>query len=454
MALKPMVPFPSTPSGSTEPAEKAKPLAVFFFALMFFLCSSDLFFATRIGGFNFRWGQALLLICSLISLWDLRGQRRLQSKSWQRHIELLKNWMPFFAIYAIATCLGASPSRSLLKWGWALFNIGGAGLLFLNNRWRRSLELGTALGILAIALVIWIQLILLYWFGLQGTPETKFLYQLTSTSLSSLPLGYAQYCMNYLGIIILRPSAFYYVPSFAACALVFSMGCLILVIDPKNKDGWRTLIPLGILSTAVLLTTSRSGILGLIVVSSFICLTAIFKKKPIFIRLVFKVMVVALLLIVLFGMASNGRKYLSFYNFLLNPFDISIRLHDPESSEGGRLASILHALQLWKQHFILGNGVSTLPGKEPGLGQLAENTWVELPVESGLLGLLAFLWALFRTLRQAFKLNKDVEAGILLGACLLAHFLINLNFTATFPRLDYWILFFFCVHLLRRHEPA
>jgi O-antigen ligase len=162
----------------------------------------------------------------------------------------------------------------------------------------------------------------------------------------------------------------------------------------------------------------------------------------------------SLLFILLFSLSTDGRTYLTFYDGLVNIFNIFNRLHDPASSEGGRLASILHSLQLWKQHFILGNGVSTLPGKEAGLGQLAENTWVELPVESGLLGLLAFLWALFRTLRQAFKLNKDVEAGILLGACLLAHFLVNLNFTATFPRLDYWILFFFCVHLLRRQEPA
>ncbi len=35
---------------------------------MFFLCAADQYFATRSGGFNFRWGQVMLLVLVPFSL--------------------------------------------------------------------------------------------------------------------------------------------------------------------------------------------------------------------------------------------------------------------------------------------------------------------------------------------------------------------------------------------------
>jgi hypothetical protein len=443
--------FSPAKADSQATSEKANPLAVLFFVALFFLCGADLFFATRVGGFNLRWGQVLLFICALISLWDLPGQYRSHSLSWRQHSALFKNWLPFFVIYGIAALLGASPGRSLLKLGWAIFNIGGAALLYLNPRWRRSLGSGTIWGVLAIAIVLWAQLILIYGFGAQGVlVPANLSFALIHQNLPLPTLGYAQFACDYLGIQILRPSAFYYVPSFAACALVFALGALILSL--RKPSGFWRLLPVALVCSAAILTSARSGVLSLFLVFGYVVLASILKKQKSLPPLMLKSMALTLGLILLVFLLPNGRKYMDFFGGILNPFSISSRIHNPDSSEGGRFASILHALELWKEHPILGNGVSTDPGQSPGLGQLAENTWVEFPVESGLLGLLAFLWALYQTLRGAFKENTNQEVAILVSACLVSHFVVDLNFTATFPRLDYWLIFFFYVHLLTREK--
>ena len=72
--------------------------------------------------------------------------------------------------------------------------------------------------------------------------------------------------------------------------------------------------------------------------------------------------------------------------------------------------------------------------------------WIEVGIEAGILGVLAFGFGLLKSVRDCVK-NHPRSANILPVLCALAvHFLVNMSFTSTFPRLDYWLLFFFALY--------
>src|SRR5580658_3486734 len=109
----------TTQSPSLPVSDPPKFLAVFFFAALFFLCGADQYFATRLGGFNFRWGQLLLFALVPFSLkrtWDLlRGN----SKDRTPIARILIYWGVFLAIYALTALLSDNPKLTLVKWVWA-----------------------------------------------------------------------------------------------------------------------------------------------------------------------------------------------------------------------------------------------------------------------------------------------------------------------------------------------
>src|SRR5580693_505036 len=118
---------PSTTHSPSRPVSgPLKCLAIFFFAALFFLCGADQYFATRLGGFNFRWGQLFLVALVPLSLkrsWDL-----LRDRSKDRILigKILKYWGIFLAVYALTALLSDNPKITLIKWVWGLFNIGCA----------------------------------------------------------------------------------------------------------------------------------------------------------------------------------------------------------------------------------------------------------------------------------------------------------------------------------------
>src|SRR5580693_1382005 len=113
---------PSTTQSSSNPvSDSPKFLAVFFFAALFFLCGADQYFATRLDGFNFRWGQILLLAVVPFSLKRqgalLRGHS--QDGIWTGTV--LKYWGSFLAVYALTALLSDNPKLTLIKCIWGLF---------------------------------------------------------------------------------------------------------------------------------------------------------------------------------------------------------------------------------------------------------------------------------------------------------------------------------------------
>src|SRR5438046_2777428 len=93
----------AVPNSKPVSFERLKPLlAVVFFALLFFLCSADLTFAVRLGGYNFRWGQLLLFIAAILTLIDLARNNFPSSSTRSVFLKLTFYWIPFLLVYALA----------------------------------------------------------------------------------------------------------------------------------------------------------------------------------------------------------------------------------------------------------------------------------------------------------------------------------------------------------------
>src|ERR1035441_2607771 len=212
------LPFPPKSHPTRAPEAEDFPLA-FFFAALFFLCGADQFFTFRFFGLNFRSGQLFLLAAVLFLLF--RGFHRTGgiSSGERNDLKISLLWLPFFLVYLLAAISNPSPLRTLVKWGWALFNIGGTTLvLFTCPGWNGGQKKGMFYGIWAVALVIWVQFIAIYWFGAcdSATPATA------GGQSSAIPgfggfLGFTQLAGLEQDVMIFRPNAFYYEPSYAGC---------------------------------------------------------------------------------------------------------------------------------------------------------------------------------------------------------------------------------------------
>jgi hypothetical protein len=435
----------SSPLSAKLPAA----LSTIFFAVLFYLCGADQFFAVRIDGFNFRLGQFFIFLTLLAFLWTF-----LKEKAPVERVEtarLAAAWLPFFLLYALSASLSASPGPTWVKLTWAIFNLLGAALLCLNHRWSAALERGFSYGLCAIAVTIWIQFIGYYFMG--PTPLIPLVMAsqpLTFPGFHLFPLGYVQPTGDiFQGISISRPNAFYYEPSYAGCALAFSFP-LLLALNRNRSYLEKIGIPAFALS-AVVLTSSRSGFLGLIVALLGITCGALFTGQRNTLTDTWKSVLMAAFLLGVLALTGPGQKYFSYMCGPLGPGKSISRIDNPNLSEGGRMAAMKNALKLCGQHPWLGNGV--VVAQEPSsqkLVPIVPNMWLEIAVESGGLGLLAFVYGLWRTIQNPLKRRPAKTDVVLVLSALAVHLLVDMNLTGTFPRLDYWLLFFLAIRILER----
>jgi len=126
------------------------------------------------------------------------------------------------------------------------------------------------------------------------------------------------------------------------------------------------------------------------------------------------------------------------------------RFHKKHSSEGDRWSNAKESLARWSQHPVLGNGVTQQEGENTsqGLSQFSLMTWSEIGLESGTLGVLAFLFAILSNMILAWKKGSGLDLKILVLTAWIVHFTVQFLLSQTFPRLDYWLLFFLSIRLL------
>jgi O-Antigen ligase len=420
-----------------------------FFAILFYLCSADQFFAVRLHGFNFRLGQFFIFLTLLAFLWTFLKEKAAAEQA--EAARLAVAWLPFFLLYALSATLSASPGPTFVKLAWALFNLMGAAILCLNHRWSAALERGFSYGLFAIAVTIWVQFIGFYFMG--PTPLIPLVMAsqpLTFPGFHLFPLGFVQPTGDiFRGIAISRPNAFYYEPSYAGCALAFSFP-LLLALNRTRSNFEKIGIPAAVVS-AVVLTSSRGGCIGLIIALLGITGAAFSMKQKDILTGTWKSVLAAGFLLGLVALTDPGQKYFGYMAGPLNPQKSISRINDPNLSEGNRLANIKKSLILWKEHPWFGNGVViATPSSTQKLAPIVSNIWLEIAVESGGLGLLAFAYGLFRTVQAPLKRHPAKADVIFVLSAVAVHLLVNMNLTGTFPRLDYWLLFFLAIRILER----
>ncbi len=425
-----------------------------FLVSLVFLCCADLFFAVRIHNYNFRIGQLFLLAALLPLLYKYLAQPLSVIFNSNPNLRILLNWIPFFLIYAITAIISPNQSPTLIKLAWAVFNIGGAALLFLGLQPWGSLKKAVLYGMGAVAFFICLEFIVLYFFG--GLSWFNFLetHSPADTPWFRNLLGYAQIAPQYENTQIFRPHAFYYEPSYAGCALTFAFPLSIAICFEKNKQNFRSIVIPALIFCAIIITTSRSAVLGIFIGCSCIFIATLITKRMELFKYFVKIISIGLLFLVLSASFPLVQKYGGFFANILNPHLISERAQDPQSSEGWRVANTSKGIETSEKHPWLGIGVPPLSADRGlnGLGQTNQSMWVEVLIESGTLGFLAFLFGLGKSLYDAVGRKNDLSFVILIFAAIIPHFSVSMNFTSTFPRLDYWLLFFFAVRMALENQ--
>ncbi len=449
MSTRPPVALPVPRSfnerGSRRESQEENLLPTLFWACFFFLACADLVFAVRIHGFNFRWGQLLLLGMAAFSLIDLLKNRERFPAEWNRIKRVGWAWAPFALVYGLAVSFSSFPTLGFIKLGWAAFNIGGAALVLLNPRWVSSLRRGFRWGLLALAAFIILQVFCLYFFKI-ATPEPYQSKTLLTLSLWGLhvPFGIAQLGYSYYGVFLYRPCAFYYEPGYAGSAFIFALPLVFWM--GKGHRRFPGLVP-GLIVAASFLTTSRTAILGCAITLCFLFAASFFKDLGNIRKSVLQSLLMSALGVGLLFLSPDGKNYLGRLSGTMGVNGITTRLAVSHTSEGDRVDSFKKGLKLWGDHFWLGQGYQ--PVKDyGGLTTDVMNTWLEVGTESGLIGLLAFLFALFSIIQFSILQGANKGALLFTGLAWVIHFLVNYNLTTTFPRLDYWLLFFFSINLL------
>jgi hypothetical protein len=446
-------PTPSLPSPARETSSRAgsRPEDLWpslFFAVLFFLCSADQFFATRIQGYNFRWGQPLLLGTAIWAVWSWsRGRGKGGVDPFP--VRLSSLWLPFFAVYGLAAAFSATPHLTFLKWGWGIFNIGCALWVCLGSRGGRCVERGFLWAVTLLTGLILFQAAAVYWFGLLPGPNpgpgTLPLYL---PALPRFPFGFMQPGLRYLGQDFFRPNAFYYEPSYAGAALSFILP-LTLMLQPRS---WKGAFLPALVATSVFLCSSRTGILGALLSLGVAAALAGIRREKGTILQVLRTLLLAVLMVLAFSAAPDGRRFVQYLLWgPMGPQGTVESAKGSESSEGLRIKNFRECFDLWIQHPVLGNGV-VLQRTGQGLAQVSMNTWLEIGIESGLLGLAAFLVAVLATMAGGLQKGWKTNAALWALGAWAAHFSVRYNLSQTFPRLDYWLLFFLSVRFLLKAD--
>jgi len=420
-------------------------------AIVFFLASADRRFTIRTDAVNVRFAAvALLVACAVFAVTRWR-----ESNDDIRALTIA--WLPFVAMYAIAAATSQAPAPGMLKLGWFAFNFVGAfAVTALFD--VRDVGRGYFLSYLVIASIIAIDFV------------TGF------TRGSDHMIGYGQLNDMVPDMLLFRPHAFYYEPSYAASGLAFAwalaltrmrdaapklasalvvIGAVALVVM-TSRIGW---LYAAVAAAAILVFRYRERTLGLsslarasipmVLIASVLAGVIAFSDKRdaiggLFGRLGFAQAFERVCPLIAEQFAADigclsgdaRRKFLGEGQ----PFDAG------ETSEGSRLVGLRTAVATIAQHPWLGAGVSR--GRDRFIAAPAvANLWLEVAVESGLISLAAFAFGvIFTSWRWGMFEARHRDIMIVFSLWLL----IVWQFIQTFPRLDLWIAFWVVLVWTRR----
>ncbi len=295
-------------------------------------------------------------------------------------------------------------------------------------------------------------------------------------------MGKTQTGIEIEGRIFPRVHGFYYEPSYAAAA--WSFGYLWLLPQRVFLKNGIDLIFKSFILLGVFITTSRLGILlifcgtfGFTIASLFSTIRWRYKWQSIFSLFQPKICVAGI--VILFLLSSGGQRY---FSFLIGPLGLKSSLcrivHDGipsnwttletkqlfcgkvysdqteeiesqpylskgrTTSEGNRIQNLIRSFNVFLRSPWLGHGVRRW--SDGRIKLVSESTWFEILIETGIVGLIAFIGALGMMLKvslNATNRSAFYQSGLLIP--LLIHFGISWNLSySVLPRLDQWVLLF------------
>jgi len=377
--------------------------ALLFFTLPF-LAMSDQVLSFRVSGYNVRFAQPVLLLLIIIRMFSVL-------KSDQGGLWKLKNNVAFKSLLLLVVSqiliLGTRvyPQLTALKLGWIVFNIGGAFILseLSTTQQKEALIKGIIASVFVNSIII-----LVDWASIAFGKGDSI-------------LGFAQ-----LGNDWSRPHAFYYEPSYASSALALTAPFFV-----RRRFAW---LSTGLLLFVNCLVGARTGLFFLGVYLSAVLL--FIGRDRI---MILKAVSTCLILLGLLSLNPRSAPYFHFVFGVLGPVEAAKRAGEKTSSEGGRIQQVLEELKIWRQSPIGGSGITHRGGERHGLDPLATNCWAEVLSEWGLVGFSSLMLILIYLFRGANLLESKIA--------ILVHGLVNLNFTQTLPRLDFWIILFALMYL-------
>ena len=420
-------------------------------AIVFFLASADRLFTIRTGTMNVRFA-AVVLLAAFVVFAVTRGRKSIDDVR-----TLTIAWLPFIAMYALAAATSQATAPTMLKLGWFAFDFVvafAATALFS----ARDVARGYFLSYLVIASIIAIDFV------------TGF------TRGSDHMIGYGQANDMVPGILLFRPHAFYYEPSFAASALALAwalaltgmrdaapklagalavVGAIALVLM-TSRIGWfyAAVTAAAVLvfryweGTLRLSSLARASIPIVLIVSVLAGVIAFSDKRDAIAGLAGRLgfaqafervcpLVAAQFAADLHCLSGDARRAFMGEG---QPFNAG------ETTEGLRLVALRTAVATIVQHPWLGVGVSYGRDRFIAAPEVA-NLWLEVAVEGGLLTLFAFAFGVTYT-SWRWGMFEARHRDILIVVALWL--LIVWQFIQTFPRLDLWIAFWVVLVWTRR----
>lgn len=419
-----------------------------------FLSMSDTVFVFRAAGMTFRWAQFALLLVAIHWAWSMRraGLAAMAGLS----PAAAGCALALGASFGVTAALSAEPLPTALRAAWFLANFGICAASVAWAERRGVLARSLFLGVAGVAGVVWIDAVAIHCFGLEPV------------------LGGAQQSYLFEGVPTLRPQAFHYEPSYAACALALASAATLC---PGAAGRRASVLVTGLVLSAVVLTSSRAGILAIVIAAlTATALLAFARGGGRHLATVGLSWAAAALFLCVFAAAPGGNWYL---RAIAGPFGVARTVErvsqiaddgsgrslteridslppeasvDPEEarrrdigrSEIGRLSSYLRGLDRWRAAPWFGHGAARerVVVRERLLAQSEMSAWVGLLAEFGAFGSALYV-ALFGAVAWARRPAADSGGRAparILAAVLLAHSAVSFQLGPSFVRLDYCLL--------------
>jgi hypothetical protein len=420
-------------------------------AIVFFLASADRLFTLRTGSINVRFAALLLLVAIAV----FAATRARESTDDIRALAIA--WLPFVALYAIAAASSPSPAPAMLKLGWFAFDFVAAfAVTALFD--ARDVGRGYFLSYLVIAAIISSDFVT----GFTRGPDHM--------------IGYGQENRMDSCMLVFRPHAFYYEPSFAASGLAFAWALALTRMRDAAPKLAITLVSIG--AVALVVMTSRIGWLYAVLAALVVVVYRYRERTLQFSSLARASIPVVLLAGALAGFIAMSDKRESFSGLIgtlgfaqafervcplvADQFatDIGCLSGDARrkflgecqpynadlSTEGTRIVATRAAVETIVAHPWLGVGVGRGDDRFIAAPSVA-NLWLEIALDGGLLSLAAFAFGVIFTLRRWGLFDARRRDVLIVFALWL---LIVWPFIQTFPRLDLWIAFWVVLVWTRR----